>query len=95
MLAIGLYFVTDLAPYFTKAAHDVYAKTQDAAVNIPSGFEGGALDFASSPFSWAIFHLTYSFKWIGSGILVLITLFLMVLNRRSIIKYQKTMKIKI
>jgi galactitol PTS system EIIC component len=50
------------------------------------------LDFASSPFSWAIFHLTYSFKWIGSGILVLITLFLMVLNRRSIIKYQKTMK---
>ena len=29
---------------------------------------------------------------IGSGILVLITLFLMVLNRRSIIKYQKTMK---
>ena len=54
------------------------AKTQDAAVNIPSGFEGGALDFASSPFSWAIFHLTYSFKWIGSGILVLITLFLMV-----------------
>ena len=55
-------------------------------------FEGGALDFASSPFSWAIFHLTYSFKWISSGILVLITLFLMVLNRRSIIKYQKTMK---
>ena len=38
VLAIGLYFVTDLAPYFTKAAHDVYAKTQDAAVNIPSGF---------------------------------------------------------
>ena len=31
VLAIGLYFVTDLAPYFTKAAHDVYAKTQDAA----------------------------------------------------------------
>jgi PTS system galactitol-specific IIC component len=92
VLAIGLYFVTDLAPYFTQAAHDVYTKTQDAAVNIPSGFEGGALDFASSPFSWAIFHLTYSFKWIGSGILVLITLFLMVLNRRSIIKYQRTMK---
>ena len=32
-----------MAPYFTKAAQDVYAKTQDAAVNIPSGFEGGAL----------------------------------------------------
>lgn len=89
ILAIGLYFVTDLAPYFTQAAHDVYEKTQDAAVNIPAGFEGGALDFAASPFSWIIFHLTYSFKWIGTGILVLFTIFLMVLNRRSIVKYQK------
>ena len=52
VLTIGLYFVTDLAPYFTQAAHDVYEKTQDAAVNIPAGFEGGALDFASSPFAW-------------------------------------------
>lgn len=92
VLAIGLYFVTDLAPYFTQAAQDVYAKTQDAAVNIPQGFEGGALDFASSPFSWAIFHMTYTFKIIGSAILVLITLFLMVLNRRAIIKYQQSVK---
>jgi PTS system galactitol-specific IIC component len=89
VLAIGLYFVTDLAPYFTQAAHDVYEKTQDAAVNIPAGFEGGALDFASSPFSWLLFHLIYSFKWIGSGILVAVTLFLMILNRRTIIKKQK------
>ena len=92
VLAIGLYFVTDLAPYFTQAAQDVYAKTQDAAVNIPQGFEGGALDFASSRFSWAIFHMTYTFKIIGSAILVLITLFLMVLNRRAIIKYQQSVK---
>jgi PTS system galactitol-specific IIC component len=89
ILAVGLYFVTDLAPYFTQAAHDVYAKTQDAAVNIPAGFEGGALDFASSPLSWAIFHLTYSLKWIGAGALVLFTLFLMIVNRRAIIRYQK------
>ena len=88
VLTIGLYFVTDLAPYFTQAAHDV----QDAAVNIPAGFEGGALDFASSPFAWVIFHLTYSLKWIGSGILVLCTLFLMIMNRRAIIKYQKSIK---
>ena len=81
-----------MAPYFTQAAQDVYAKTQDAAVNIPQGFEGGALDFASSPFSWAIFHMTYTFKIIGSAILVLITLFLMVLNRRAIIKYQQSVK---
>ena len=89
VILIGLYFVTDLAPFFTQAAHDVFAKTQDAAVAIPAGFEGGALDFASSPLAWVIFHLTYSFKWIGSGILVLITMFLMFLNRRAIVKMQK------
>lgn len=90
VLTIGLYFVTDLAPYFTQAAHDVYVKTQDAAVNIPAGFEGGALDFASSPFAWIIFHMTYSLKWLGAGALLLFTLFLMLLNRRAIIKYRET-----
>ena len=80
--------MTDLAPFFTQAAKDVFANTGDAAVAIPEGFEGGALDFASSPLAWIIFHLSYSFKWIGAGILVLITMFLMVLNRRAIIKYQ-------
>lgn len=89
VLTIGLYFVTNLAPYFTQAAHDVYAKTQDAAVNIPPGFEGGALDFASSPFAWVIFHLTYSLKWIGAGALTLLTLLLMLLNRRAILRYRE------
>ena len=89
VILIGLYFVTDLAPFFTQAAHDVFAKTNDAAVAIPAGFEGGALDFASSPLAWVIFHLSYSFKWIGAGVLVLITAFLMFLNRRSIVKMQK------
>ncbi len=92
LMAIGLYFVTDLAPYFTQAAKDVYERTQDAAVNIPAGFEGGALDFASSPLSWIIFHLTYSLKTIGTIVLIGCTLFLMVLNRRAIIKYQKENK---
>lgn len=54
-LIVGLYFVTDLAPFFTQAAQDVYAKTGDAAVKIPDGFQGGSLDFASSLFSWIIF----------------------------------------
>ena len=89
VILIGLYFVTDLAPFFTQAAQDVFAKTGDAAVAIPEGFEGGALDFASSPLAWVIFHLSYSFKWIGAGVLVLITGFLMFLNRRSIVKMQK------
>ena len=85
-LIVGLYFVTNLAPFFTEAATDVYVKTQDAAVRIPEGFQGGALDFASSIFSWGIFHLTYSFKYIGAGILVLFTMGMMYLNRVRIIK---------
>ena len=97
VLTIGLYFVTDLAPSFTQAAHDAYELTvakgsPDGALKIPDGFQGGALDFAASPFAWVLYHLTYSFKWIGSGILVLVTLFLMILNRRAIIKFQKSAK---
>ena len=90
-LTIGLYFVTDLAPYFTQAAQDVYARTGDAAVAIPEGFQGGALDFASSIFSWVIFHLIHDFKWIGAGILVIGTTVMAIFNRRRIIKasYEK------
>ena len=90
-LTAGLYFVTDLAPYFTRAAQDVYARTSDAAVAIPEGFQGGALDFASSLFSWLIFHLVHDLKWIGCAILVLGTTAMAIFNRRSIIKasYEK------
>ena len=89
-LIVGLYFVTNLAPYFTTAATDVSLKNpEDAAVRIPEGFQGGALDFASSIFSWIIFHLTYSFKYIGAGILVLFTMGMMYLNRVRIIKASK------
>ena len=85
-LTIGLYFVTDLAPYFTQAAQDVYARTGDAAVAIPEGFQGGALDFASSLFSWVIFHLVHDFKWMGAGVLVVGTTVMAIFNRRRIIK---------
>ena len=44
---------------------------------------------ASSPLAWIIFHLSYSLKWIGVTVLVLFTMFLMFLNRRAIIRYQK------
>ena len=90
-LTVGLYFVTDLAPWFTQAAQDVYARTGDAAVAIPDGFQGGSLDFASSIFSWVIFHLVHDFKWIGGGILVAGTTVLAIINRRRIIKasYEK------
>lgn len=85
-LIVGLYFVTDLAPFFTQATQDVYAKTGDAAVKIPDGFQGGSLDFASSLFSWIIFHAIYNLKVIGSIVLVALTLGLAVFNRRRIIK---------
>jgi PTS system galactitol-specific IIC component len=85
-LVIGLYFVTDLAPFFTQAAQDVYARTGDAAVKIPDGFLGGSLDFASSLFSWIIFHLVYNLKIIGSIILVAGATVMAIINRRKIIK---------
>ena len=88
-LIVGLYFVTDLAPYFTQAATDVYAKTGDAAVKIPEGFQGGALDFASSLFSWVIFHLVYNLKIVGAVVLGLFTLALAFYNRTRIIRESK------
>ena len=91
-LTVGLYFVTDLAPWFTLAAQDVYARTGDAAVAIPEGFQGGALDFASSIFSWVIFHLVHDFKLVGSAILVMGTTVLAIFNRRRIIKASLTAK---
>ena len=90
-LTVGLYFVTDLAPFFTQAAQDVYARTGDAAVAIPAGFQGGSLDFASSIFSWVIFHCVYNWKIVGAILLCAITTVMAVINRRRIIKasYEK------
>lgn len=87
VLVIGVYIVTNLAPIFSQAAQDVYALTGDQAARIPEGFsEAAALDFASSPFTWVIYHLTVSLKYIGPAILVLGTLGLMLFNRRAILK---------
>ncbi len=89
-LIVGLYFVTNLAPSFTLAAHDVYAATGDATVHIPAGFEGGAaLDFASSLFAWVIYHLTQTVKIVGPIVLTLFTLALMYINNRRIVKSEK------
>ncbi|NPD92009.1 PTS galactitol transporter subunit IIC [Xylanibacter muris] len=89
-LIIGVYFVTDLAPAFTAAATDVYAKTQDTAVKIPGGFEGaGALDFASALFCWVIYHLSVTIKYAGPAILAVITIGMMLLNRRNIMRETK------
>lgn len=90
ILVGGVYLVTNLASAFSLAAHDVYLRTQDAAVKIPDGFsEAAALDFASSPLTWAIYHLTANFKIIGPLILGAFTLLLMVWNRIRIVKEAK------
>ncbi|TYK32092.1 PTS galactitol transporter subunit IIC [Bacteroides pyogenes] len=88
-LIVGLYFVTGLAGFFTAAAKDVYALTGDPTVNIPEGFQGGALDFASSLLCWAIFHLTYTIKIIGPVLLVALALGMAIYNRTRIRKQEK------
>lgn len=92
IIVVGLYSVTSLAPYFTLAAKDVYAATQDSAVAIPAGFEAGSLDFASSPLAWIIFQLCHAWKWIGAGILVLCSMGLMVWNRILIARNARKMQ---
>lgn len=91
VIVMGLYMVTNLAPWFTLAAKDVFAATGDSAVAIPEGFDGGSLDFASSPLAWVIFQCTENLKWIGSGLLVLVTMGMMWWNRVHIIRNQKAM----
>ena len=88
-LAIGLWFVTDMAPAFTQAAHTVFEQTGDKAADIPAGFEGGALDFASSLFGWVIYKCVAYLKWIGAGVLTLITIGMVAWNRMRIVAEEK------
>ena len=62
-LVVGLLFVTNLTPVFTKAI----AAAKCDGVSVPHGFEGGAaLDFASALWCWVLFHLCASLKWGGA-----------------------------
>ena len=88
-LAVGLYFVTDMAPAFTQAAASVFKATQDKAAQVPQGFEAGSMDFASSLFGWVIYKLCCALKYVGAAVLVLITVAMMLYNRRQIIKAEK------
>ena len=91
-LVFGLYFVTDMAPAFTQAAASVYAATGDKAAHIPDGFSGGALDFASSLFGWVIYKCTESLEYVGMALLSLVTIALLLFNRRQIIASEKNNK---
>ena len=91
-LVLGLYFVTDMAPAFTQAAHEVYAATQNDAAKIPEGFQAGALDFASSLFGWVIYKCVNNLQWVGAGLLTLVTVAMVVWNRQRIVASEKNNK---
>ena len=88
-VTIGLYFVTDMAPAFTQAANTVFEATQDKAAKIPDGFQAGAMDFASSLFGYVIFACVNYLKWIGMGVLTLITVAMVAWNRMRITAEEK------
>ncbi len=88
VLLIGLWFVTDMAPDFTKAAAAVYAQTQDKAAHVPDGFQAGSMDFASSLFGYAIYALCKYAKYVGAAVLIAITAVLLMINRRRITQNQ-------
>ncbi len=90
-LVIGLYFVTDMSPDFTLAANSVYEATGDQAAHIPSGFAGGALDFASSLFGWLIYR-GVKLQYVGMALLAIVTIVLMVINNRRIVREDRKAK---
>ena len=92
-LIVGLYFVTDMASAFTLAANEVYKTDPTAsAAKIPGDFEGGALDFASSLFGYVIYACVKYLKWIGMGVLTLVTLGMVIWNRHSITAEERQSK---
>ena len=89
-MTIGLFFVTDMAPAFTSAANDVFKTTGDPSSKIPfkdggNQYFAGALDFASSLIGWVIYKCVNNLKWIGMGVLTLITIAMVFWNRQRIV----------
>jgi len=87
MMAIGLLFVTWMSKDFTQAAHMVSAAhPDDAAVKVPEGFSAGSLDFASSPIAFLIYGCMSYLKYIGAGVLVVLTAALVAYNKKQMNK---------
>lgn len=91
-LIVGLWFITDMAPDFTSAANRVYELTKDKASHVPDGFMAGSMDFASSLIGYCIYAAVKYIKWIGAGILVVITAAMMYFNHREIVKDEQKTK---
>ena len=76
-LIIGLFFITNLTPAFTKAVEAV----NDPAYTVPQGMEGvAALDFASAMWCWLTYHLFVSLKTIGAFAATLLALSMCAVN---------------
>ena len=88
-LLIGLWFVTDMAPDFTKAAAAVYQQTQDKAAHVPDGFMAGSMDFASSLIGYCIYALCKYAKYVGAIALATFTAVMVVVNHRRITKAER------
>lgn len=85
VIAIGLLFVTLMSKDFTSAAQTVSAAhPDDAAVRVPEGFAAGSLDFASSPIAFLIYGCMSYLKFIGAGMLTILTIVLLAWNRNKI-----------
>lgn len=54
-------------------------------------FQQEALTSQGSPLAWVIYQCCYSLKWIGAGVLVVLTMGMVVWNRMNIIRQQKMM----
>ncbi len=89
-LLVGLWFVTDMAPDFTKAAAAVYAATGDQASHVPAGFKAGSMDFASALYGYVIFAATKYAQYVGAALLVVLTLAMMLWNRRLILRDERS-----
>ena len=87
VMAIGLYFVTWMAGDFNSAAHAVaQVHPDDKTVQVPAGFQAGALDFASIPLSTLIYAFIKYMSYIGAALLTLLTIALVAWNRMRINK---------
>lgn len=81
-IAAGLLIATNLSPLMTIAAANAKFKMPEGAMAISSICDG------ANPLTWLIVHLS-DIGIIGLGVLALVSLFLLVVNRRRIIKEAK------
>ena len=88
-LLVGLWFITDMAPDFTKAAASVYAQTHDKAAHVPEGFLAGSMDFVSSILSYGIYALVKYLRFVGAAVLAVLALGMMMVNRRRIVAEER------